>query len=58
MCKPPQAESVERCGVCAGERPAAMQTGSAGLSDSWRCVLALLLASALHARLRAALLAS
>lgn len=31
-----------------GERPAAMQTGSAGLSDSWICVVTLLAAVALH----------
>lgn len=47
------------CDVCvAGERPAAMQTGSAGLSNSSRCILALLFAAALHARLLAVLLAS
>ncbi|KOB79419.1 Uncharacterized protein OBRU01_00319 [Operophtera brumata] len=40
------------------ERPAAMQTGSAGLSNSARCVLALLAALALHARLVRAHLAS
>lgn len=45
--------------ICiAGERPAAMQTGSAGLSNSSRCILALLAACALHARLLRALLAS
>lgn len=47
------------CDACVpGERPAAMQTGSAGLSNSSHCILALLLAAALHARLLAALLAS
>lgn len=41
-----------------GERPAAMQTGSAGLSNSSRCIVALLAACALHARWLRAQLAS
>ncbi|CAB3251063.1 unnamed protein product [Arctia plantaginis] len=42
----------------AGERPAAMQTGSAGLSNSSRCIVALLVACVLHARMLRAQLAS
>ncbi|XP_052737526.1 zwei Ig domain protein zig-8-like [Bicyclus anynana] len=58
-CAPSNAElAAVRVHVLDGERPAAMQTGSAGLSDPRRCLLALLAAAALHARAAAALLAS
>ncbi|XP_061385844.1 zwei Ig domain protein zig-8-like isoform X4 [Danaus plexippus] len=48
-CAPSNAELASvRVHVLNGERPAAMQTGSAGLSDSWVCVVTLLAAVALH----------